>query len=92
MNIYEEIRDTLINILFGPNGYYESLLESGLLQNKLITFLTDVIPYLMLLTIIFGIFYIPFHFIFKLFNRIVREVNTNAVSQEKESTTRKTRK
>ena len=82
MNFYESIRNIFIEFLFNSDTYYNSLLNSDNIQNRLITFCVDIIPFLILIAIILAALFIPFFAFYKVYTHINKELTTNVISKE----------
>ena len=82
MNFYESIRNIFIEFLFNSDTYYDSLLNSDNIQNHLITFCVDIIPFLILIAIILASLFIPFFAFYKVYTHINKELTTNVISKE----------
>lgn len=88
-NIYNIIRVELIEIFFGSIEFYNEMLNSDLIQNQLITFIIDLVPFVIIFIILFGIIIIPLVFILDLFFKVGKEAEKNVFIQEVEEERKK---
>lgn len=82
-NFFNSIQNLIINWIFNNKEFYQNYL--GTLetdQTKLISFIIDIVSFGIPFLIISTVFIIPIYFLFKAFNRTIRQINTNVITEE----------
>ena len=83
MNFFNLLKQMFISFIFETNEYYLSFIGNiETWQEKVISFIIDFLAFSIPLAILLSIFIIPFYFILKSFNKVIKTMRTNVYVEE----------
>lgn len=92
MYLFNDIKTALVTFIFQNMDNYSAFIgDLETFNQGFISFIIDFISFIVPLSILISIFVIPFYFILKAFNKVIKNLRTNVITEE-ERFVRKKRK